>query len=247
MIEYLKQFEIRTGLPRWLTEYQPGDRLPLDQVLRERIFFYPGSALDGQPIRTFNMSRSAFVFLYADYMFDRESVVCECRANGLRGYRILDTYELPMEELIPMDEYRQPPFGRPETFCQVFVFEKDSSGETVEGAERLVLIYACVDAFYLYRRLFAERNIVPFGILLEDYGLGCNYDRFGEGGIMSRCARRYKNYPRFLLCRENSLAWRGYRQIPGLQPEYGGMHYYGRYLYERKLKNTENMQYNEGK
>lgn len=111
--------------------------------------------------------------------------------------------------------------------------KKSRSRGEVEGAERLVLIYACIDAFYLYRKFFAERKIAPFGILLEDYGFGCNYNRFGEGGLMAGCSREFGNHPGFMLCREESLAWQGYHRIPDLKPEYGGMHWYGRFLYER--------------
>lgn len=230
MVEYLKKF--RTELPRWLKDYRAGDRLPMDQVLKERIVFYPGSAFDGQPIKTFNVSRSAFVFLYADYLYDRATLTEECRYYGLKGYRILYNYELPMEELIPMEDYRPIPCTV-EPFCRVIIFEKDSTRGIVEGADRLVLIYAAIDAVYLFRRFFAERGIVPFAALLEDYGFGCNYTKFGEGGLLSECAHRFHNYPRFLLCREDDLAWRGYHKMQGLEPEYGGMHHYGRWLYER--------------
>ena len=230
MIDYLKKFG--TELPRWLKDYQPGEKIPMEQILRERIFFYPGSAFDGQPIKTFNISRSAVVFLYADYLFGRAELTEECQKYGLKGYRILYQYEIPMEELIPMEDYRPfPNLAAP--FCRIIIFEKDSSRGIVEGSDRLILIYTAIDAVYLFRKFFAERGIVPFGVLLEDYGFGCNYTRFGEGGLLSECAHEYGNYPRFLLCREDRLAWRGYHRLPGLEPEYGGMHDYGRFLYER--------------
>ena len=68
--------------------------------------------------------------------------------------------------------------------------------------------------------------------VIEDYGFGGNFDRFGKGGLLERIARKCSVRPEFLLVGKPSEPWTGYENT-GASPEPGGMWARSRHLFRR--------------
>ena len=103
------------------------------------------------------------------------------------------------------------------------------------GAERLALTYLFADGISTYYQLFVMKyNRAPWLFLLQDHGLGGNYDKYGKGGILDGVIHRYNVLPDFVIRDVRSTQmWDGYRPIEGVKTVIGGMHRNPRALYQR--------------
>ena len=78
-------------------------------------------------------------------------------------------------------------------------------------------------------------NRAPWLFLLQDHGLGGNYDKYGKGGILDGVIHRYNVLPDFVIRNVRSTQmWDGYRPIEGVKTVIRGMHRNLRALYQRK-------------
>lgn len=70
-------------------------------------------------------------------------------------------------------------------------------------------------------------------ILLQDHGLGGNYNKFGKGGILDKIIQRYGIFPTFVIGDVRSThIWDGYQPVVGVNAISGGMHKNPRILYK---------------
>ena len=98
----------------------------------------------------------------------------------------------------------KPPFGK------LYILER------IENGERFALLYLCADGIATYDALFGNKNMKLDFLVLQDHGFGCNYDKFGEGGLMDLIAKKTKVKPERILCAENTKLWDGYAEIQGV-------------------------------
>lgn len=244
MIDYLKA-HYAEKMPQWLKEYRKGGRFPLASFLASRIVYYPGSGIDRHPLETFGRSGSAHCFVMADYLLREEELLHSFEEYPLEGYAILDSVSLGAGQVLGAAPYR--PHLTEEELCwaqtesrrfdpiapyaRMLVFEKQVGAE---GPDRLAVLFLAADAIATYDALFANGNARPFGMLLQDHGFGCNWDRFGRGGLLDRIAGRSGVRPELLLSEEYDGVWEDYELLPG-EPSVGGMHGNYRRLFVHRM------------
>lgn len=230
--EYLLE-NYREEVPQWLRDYRPGQerKVTFREVLSSHVLYYPGSGFDGEPVRIFNRSHSAHVFLYVDYGVSREQLDAELAESYFTGYHHLDRIEFTAAEIadtnvvppvcVSKDVWKSMSLRdfKTKPFCFMEIMERDADRFDDWGAERLAVIFLYADGIASYVALFCGGKYpVPFAVLLLDHGFGGNYDRFGGGGLLEDCAVKTGALPELLLVACNlSRAWLGYRQIEGLE------------------------------
>ena len=240
-IEYLKK-NCAEATPTWLKSYSKGQTISLTEFLNSRIVYYPGSAWDWHPIEVFGGSCSAHCFIYVDYMQSEAKVVGNLQGEcGLVGYRILDSVPIPEVELrraAPLRKHYLKPDEMLRAaeatrgmrngsvsfapYARLVVLERRA--DWYEGAERIAVLFLGADGHAAFEAIFANRNASSlFGFLLQEHGFGCNYDRWGKGGICDKIMQRSKVFPRFVLteaeehpCHPDGGLYDGYQKILGL-------------------------------
>lgn len=234
MLQHLQNDKETT--PSWLANYQSGDNISLEDFCSGRIAFYPGCGTDGHLVEIGNRSQSVHCFIYTDYSVSIDMVKDTLNSrHGIKGYHILGTTEWDPKALETPKPYRNRfaiDSGKP--YCLVVVFERDTDYSPVWGSDRFAVAFMNIDGFAVYKNLFVERlHKAPYIFLLEDYGYGLNYDRFGRGGILDRIMRKSGIWPKYAVSGHAQL-WNGYQRIPLQTETKGGMHSFSRALYAYK-------------
>ena len=91
-------------MPAWLAGHVAGGRVDIGGFLGSRLVYYPGSGIDGHPLRVFGASHSAHCFVFADNGLNRDDWIVPIREQGrrgVRGYRLLDVQDLSIDQLVP--------------------------------------------------------------------------------------------------------------------------------------------------
>lgn len=233
--EFLRQnyFE---ETPSWLMKFKKGDNAPLRQFLDSRTVFYPGARDDRESITVFGRSHSAHCFIHVDYKYSREQMLKGLRENPVEGYSILDQVDIPestmrreaplrkanltpFEQEQALDGYKQfcdmPPFGDCFTpYAIMTILERKPSLTDEFGPKRLALLYMLADGVATLDAFYGNKNANFFGYYLKDHGYGCNYDRWGKGGICEAIANRTDSFPALIFLADSTL-WDGYKRISG--------------------------------
>lgn len=247
MISYLSNYREET--PAWIESYLQGEQITFKDLMSSRVAYYPGSGDDGTLIKVCNKSHSAHSFLYVDYLVKRKELEDHiAQKNSFLGYHSISTLEWQERDLMPNGQYplvlnKKPLHGKPNTFvdkdetpyCFSVIMERDEDRDDSWGAEHFVVTFLFADGIATYYQLFVkEYSKAPWIFLLQDHGFGCNYDSFGEGGILSEIIHKHHCYPKFVICGQGggTHIWRGYKMVPGVSPVYDGMHSNRRDLFE---------------
>jgi hypothetical protein len=236
-------------LPHWLAAHTPGCRPSLDDFLHSRVVFYPGSGVDGSPVRFFGSRHLAHCYVYADYALGRVRLQRALEDPGFRGYRSLDRAEVSARDVgaedvryhITREEFRSlgdlavgrvSPRDAPFGFIEVL--ERVEGFGDAHGPARLAILFLFADGHATYDGLFCQqRETPPYAVVIQDHGWGGDYSSFGAGGLMHGIATRTGRYPRYLWCADGcSIPWPGYQPVPGVPVERGGMHAMPRTIYE---------------
>lgn len=246
MTDYLKNQ--REKMPSWLASYQPGDHVAFDDFMAGRVGYYPGSYFDGCLIKTANKAHCVHAFLHVDYGVTREQVEEELgKENALLGYHSIGRVEWPHGDILPMGGFQVPlgyihrTRGRMPIrqgvwpFCILEIYERNQDKDDSWGAERLAVAYLFADGISTYYQLFVNKyNKAPWLFLLQDHGLGGNYDKYGKGGILDGVIHDHDILPDYVIRDVRSTQmWDGYHPIEGVEPVIGGMHLNTRALYQR--------------
>ena len=245
--EYLRD-HYPEELPRWLREYRAGGVRPtFGRLMSSHVVYYPGACTDGEPVRIFNQSHSAHVFLYVDWEYTGEMLDAALKHRYFTGYHHLDRFEYAEDEIAPLrsaPHLRLDPWvakgrriwdpHRPH-FCRAEILERDAGRGDDAGAERLAVVFLCADGFTAYDALFGSgRYPAPFAAVLHDYGWGGNYDKFGAGGLLEACAFDTGAFPELLLVTDGTEPWRDHARIEGVKHAIaGGWSRWYHYLYRR--------------
>lgn len=245
LYEYLHQQQ--EDLPSWLDRFNPGDPFPREQFFASRVVYYPGSGIDGHPVKLFGGSHSAHCFVYADYGVNQDELEqqLEDPQHGFRGYHTLARLQLSEHDLVsgrfnPHTHAQDVPSfattaNSPFGFLEVL--ERDAKLDDNHGAPRLAIVFLGADGIASYDALFCQEHsgAPPFAVLLQDHGFSGNYNRFGRDGLLCDIASRCNVFPKFLVVADNTDPWDCYSQIKDIEPDMGGMHAHKRYLFKRVI------------
>lgn len=257
MSEFLSQYR-EEELPTWLKELNPDDgkRPNIQNILNERVVFYPACYSDGFIVEVFNPSHSAHVYLYADYAMteerwikilntrefkQRNGFTYQSSSGNFRGYDEIAHYNYSFDEIVdpkewtPHYNYTHGPWcGK--RFCRLSIFERQKEYNESYGAERFALLYINDDGIMIYDALWGSKKYkAPFACLMEDYGLGGTYNTLGRGGHMESIAKKTGVYPRFMIFGHLAAPWNNASRVPDVQEKAGGCWGHIRTMYMDKL------------
>jgi hypothetical protein len=241
--DWLKE-HCREEIPAWLRNYVPGDKVAFKDAMAGHVVYYPGSGNDGEPVRIFNQSHSAHVFLYVDYGVSEQRLDEQLHSEPFAGYHSLGSVNYRQKDIASsFTQHVQPTreqlefmkhFIEGEPFCRMVVLERDRDRGEDFGAERFAVIFLLADGIATYDALFCNKFYPPpFVVLLHDYGMGGDYASFGRDGLMEKCAVRTGIFPQLLLVASNTEAWLGYHKIEGLPHAVAGRAHDHHYLFQR--------------
>ena len=233
MIEYLKTY--KEDMPQWLKDYKSGDFVPFSTFMAGRVGYYPGSYTDGTLIKVGNMSQSVHNFIRVDYWMDRQDLERHLsRPRCINGYHEIGRVEWKKEDILPHGEYpvleiaRRCPkdwYDKDNPYHFLVIYERDKDRDDSWGAERFSVAFFMTDAIATYNNLFVnEYRKAPWIVLLQDHGLGGNYDRIGRDGILNGIIVRSGIKPEFVLLGHSTVLWEGYERVQGAKEVRGGMH-----------------------
>lgn len=243
MYDYLSDF--REEIPEWLLHYKPGDKISFQDVMSGRTSYYPGFWRDGSMMMTANLSHAVHSHIHLDYMNKYEEDIMQ--VNKVKGYHSIGHIEWSLKDILPRGRF---PLNidyktriRPDTFrnCHTHFFteilERDGDKDNSHGAERMALTLLCEDGIDFYYQLYCgQYKTQPWLFMLQDHGLGCNYDHFGKGGLLNEIIKTTRCKPEFVICEKapGTQIWYGYELIEDVNPIIAGIHHNIRYLYRRR-------------
>ena len=192
--------------PAWLSEIDlvraQHDPLPLDLILPHSLF-YPGSGIDGDPIKYLSQSTNSFV--YCDYCVRDTAWESELRGQCFRGYTLKLRRPLVPAEIAP-DGFSLPPFrpgdgdleqrdlhmGRSDCLrFEWLIYERDHKSSRACGPLRFSLLFLGIDGVAAFHTLYVkERRVAPaiVAIIQAPGGFGNNWTDFEQAtGPLARC------------------------------------------------------------
>lgn len=241
------------SVPTWLEEFGPESAFRSQDFFGSRVVYYPGSGVDGHPVKVFGSTHSAHCFVYADYGLSQAQLetALEDSRKRFRGYHSIARVRLRESELVPegwtshlrgdaVDPQRvqlarvaarvaTAPFG----FLEIL--ERDRELDDSHGAHRIAVLFLGADGVAAFDALFCQRpGMAPFAVVLQDHGFGGNHDSFGGGGSLEQVAMDCGALPPWLLVAHGTVPWHGFDRRPGVDGDLGGMHENLRFLYGRR-------------
>jgi hypothetical protein len=246
MHEYL--LKDKESLPKWLADFQPGQELNYQEMLSSRVLYYPGSHYDGQPIETFNRSHHLHVYFYLDYGCNKTDAYKAIFQEGFLGYDRVELREINLWRMLSkpklainltqVQENEQKNFSSPANggFGYFSIFERKIGFDDEHGAKRFALFFLGYDGITSYDYLFGSKTYnTPHVMLIQDFGFGGNYDKFGNNGLLHKAARMTNSYPKLLLCAQDTEIWNGYTKLENVEYVKGGVKHMARFLWTQKL------------
>ena len=128
-----------------------------------------------------------------DYLITREEL--EREIPGIKGYHSIGRVEYTERDMMPVGQY--PLINKPrceptrfgdkhaKPYCFMEIMERDADRGNEWGAKRFAITFLYADGIMTYYQLFVREYCrAPWLFLLQDHGLGGNYDRFGKGGLL---------------------------------------------------------------
>jgi hypothetical protein len=245
MRDYLQQ--LREPVPDWLANFDSPAQFDSADFMASRIVFYPGSGFDGHAVELFGSTHSAHCFVYADYGVAQSALEEELinPKKAFRGYSSMTRVHLTGKELSPSDwiqhvrsdevgRYRFAQAAKDTPYRFVEILERQPEFDDTHGAARLAILFLGADGIATCDAIFCQHHSPPlFAALIQDHGFGGGYTKFGRGGLMEKIVARTGRFPQLIVC-PPGMEWESYTEIPGLQPDRGGMHHHARRLYQRQ-------------
>lgn len=218
--------------PDWLRNFSPETKFNRSDFFSSRTVYYPGSGVDGQPVKICCLAHAAHAFVYVDYKFqqqDIEEIIDGLNPNegNFRGYQIEYREEVSETELRP-DRWT-PHIERSELpdnpywfvsnsfvpFALFVILYREANYDEKHGPERLAILFIGGDGHATFDALYCQSDdtSAPYLVVIHDHGFGGNYNQFGRDGILSRIADECKVFPAWQLVADNSNEWNGYKLI----------------------------------
>jgi hypothetical protein len=191
-------------------EQQP---FPLSEIL-EGSLYYPGSGIDGTPIRNWSLGVNSFV--YVDLSWTQESYLRALSEQPVHGYHIVAQRHVKQQELTPNgfsvalpkslshEEYSRAmkinKAGPENAFALWSVFERDLDRDDSFGPERFSLLHVRAEGVASYAALYLSNACLPKILAFVRPGLsfGGNYGSF-ELALIEVMKRSPRGLPQQLL------------------------------------------------
>ena len=194
--------------PEWLISLSPSDiqKGPAQWIKRitEVALIYPGSGLDGSPVRQTNGVFHSFIF--ADYGTPKADVLAEltCQRKTGTGFAHHDLVGLVEFDPVPLVTTADPafihqddsPLQTHEPFGIWAVYESNLP----DSHERFSLLFLGVEAIQALAALFPTR--APHGLVVQEDGSGGNcWSSFSEPIL--KLAEHWNDFPEVLILGPN--------------------------------------------
>jgi len=191
-------------------EHRP---FPLCEIL-EGSLFYPGSGIDGTPIRNWSLGVNSFV--YVDLSWTHEGYLRALSEQPVYGYHIVAQRKVKQQELMPngynialpkslsQQEYAMAikinKAGPENAFALWSVFERDSDRNDSFGPARFSLLHVRAEGVASYAALYLSSACLPKILAFVRPGLsfGGNYGSF-ELALIEVMKRSPRGLPQQLL------------------------------------------------
>lgn len=225
--------------PNWLMEINGDSEMPWKQFFESRTVFYPGAGMDPHTVNVFGGAHCAHCFINVDYLVMKTDVEVKTRERSFSeenldtdkvlfpDYTLIYSRSLSEGEFFAMFRnpysYRSAPdlqrfnsmseFDRNEHFVKFYVFERNANCINPHSVERFALLYLGADAFPVFNAVYVQGRANLFAALIEDYGYGGQYERFGNGQLLHEMAKKANVFPDFILSERGCCVWKNYALI----------------------------------
>ena len=102
-------------------------------------------------------------------------------------------------------------------FVKFYVFERNAECANPRAVERFALLYLGADAFPVFNAVYVQGHANLFATLIEDYGFGCQYERFGNRQLLHEMAKKANVFPEFILSERPYCVWKHYAPFEGME------------------------------
>lgn len=241
--------------PDWLMEINRDSEIPWKQFFESRTVFYPGARMDSHTVNVFGGAHCAHCFINVDYLVMKTDIEVKTREHSFLeesldtdealfpDYTLIYSRSLSEGEFFAMFRnpysYRSDPdlqrfnsrsnFDRNEHFVKFYVFERNADCSNSHAVDRFALLYLGADAFPVFNAVYAQGRANLFATLIEDYGYGGQYERFGNKQLLHEMAKKANVFPEFILSAP-FFVWKNYALIE--EVEQSGSETRGRLLYK---------------
>ena len=106
-------------------------------------------------------------------------------------------------------------------FVKFYVFERNAECENPHAVERFALLYLGADAFPVFNAVYVQGRANLFAAIIEDYGFGCQYERFGNRELLHEMAKKANVFPELIMSRDGYGVWKNYTLIEGVERSRG--------------------------
>lgn len=217
----------------------------LEDLLRSRTVYYPGSGIDGSPVSLFNRARAAHCFIYCDNGLSLPKLERELKSSPFAGYEMLVKTALsekdfecagcppPKKASFSVSELAVP-------HASIIVFKRKSGFTEHHGSMFFAILFLGWDGFNAFDSLFCKRirSKPPYCVVLQDHGFGGATESFGKNGLLERMVKSSNKFPEHILVANNTAPWTGYLEpyaantsTERLTGWPGGMHGHSRRLF----------------
>ena len=209
-------------LPDWL---QDADlRFNRENFFSSRTLYYPGSRIDGFPIRVCSIAHAVHTFVYVDFLAESAQEIME-NVHNFEGIYEIERLDCINEELVcpkgwhPRQDlelgYGDFDLTDP-YYLYVVLCRREDKGEC-DGPKKIAILFIGRDGFEAFDILYCQYELSPYLIVVQDHFgyAGDIFDeenyRFDDAGILRQYAQDSNVQPELLLVGHNSTAWRGYQ------------------------------------
>ena len=102
-------------------------------------------------------------------------------------------------------------------FVKFYVFERNAECTAPRAVERFALLYLGADVFPVFNAVYTQGHANLFATIIEDYGFGCQYERFGNRELLHEMAKKANIFPEFILSERPYCVWKHYVPIEGME------------------------------
>jgi hypothetical protein len=173
-------------------------QIPVVELLEDSLY-YPGSGIDGTPIRLWSLGVNSFV--YADLSWSQDEYLKVLGKNPIRGYRLVAQRHIQARDLLvpgfvisppksfKANIYRQSLEGSGANTRTAFaiwsIFERMEALSDAHGPKRFSLLHIRAEGVAAYAGLYLAHQALPrtLAFIRPGIGLGGNYVAFEEALI----------------------------------------------------------------
>ena len=212
--------QTREEYPQWLQNAEQLNTETLANFVSSRVVYYPGAGCDGRAIAIFGQTHSAHCFVHIDLTTTSQKIRQQLQPTDpdhCAGYSPVFQSEFTADELTVLLRLEMShPFPSQKNGLKSAlwtVLERDRERSDDHGPKRLAFLHIQAEAVWACRNIWAKPDHNPFAVVLQDYGFGGQWARFG-GNDAPLCQMAQETVlPEFLLVAKNTEQWPNYEAV----------------------------------